>query len=313
MATKKTGKEPNLEDVLKRSADGTAPSVSVSFVDAATEFRDGVDRDLIESLIRAGTLDQLELYLPWRTFDKILAQNMGEEIIRGIRNGANLASSATQRAIHQALGTEPLLTFDATNPRVLSYIRLKTAERVTLVSNETKDAIRDVVARALREELPTVEVHRAIKAVIGLNRRQGIALDNYTKAQRATDAPKSVVNGRIDRFRDEQLKFRANMIARTETMDAVNQGHLEGQRQARDLGWFGNKNGYKEWVTAPEDGRLCPTCREMSGEKVPLDSQFNVTLYSESKSGGLKAKGSVKVDTPPVHPHCRCTHLLILE
>lgn len=305
----KKGKEPELEDVLKAGADGTAPAVSVTFIDASEKFRGEIDREVIEQLIRAGALDRVNLYLPWDAFEALLRREMHEALIRGIVRGADLASSATQRAIHQALGTEPLLTFDATNPRVLHYIRTNTARLVTVETKETKDAIRDVIARAMREEMPPIEVHRQIKAVIGLNRRQGLALENYRRGLVAQDTPNSVVASRVETFRRKQLAFRADMIARTETMDAVNQGHLEGQRQARDKGWFGSKRGFKEWVTAPEDGRVCPTCRAMSGKRVPLDTQFSVTIYTI----GGKARGTVKVDTPPVHPHCRCTHLLVLE
>lgn len=304
-------KKPTLEDTLKASADGTAPQVSVSILDAAERFANGIDRALIEKLIAQGALDRADLYLPWDEFNDLLERKIGEHLISGIRNGANLAQATTQRAAKTALGVEPVLTFDATNPRVERWIKKNTARLVTVVSSETRAAIRDVIRDAMREELPPIEVHRRIKAVIGLNQRQARALQNYRVGLMAADMPKARVTTLVNAYREQQLRYRADMIARTEMMAAVNQGNIEGQRQAVEEGFIKGK-AMKQWITAPEDGRLCPSCRKMNLVKVPLDTPFRVTLYRETKRG-LKAVGAVKVDTPPVHPHCRCTHLLVIE
>jgi hypothetical protein len=309
MATKKT--KATLEDTLKASADGTAPQVSATIISASKKFANGIDRETIEKLIAEGVLDRVDLYLPWDEFNNLLERELGEHLIKGIRDGANLAQADTQRAAKKALGFEPVLTFDATNPRVERWIDKNTARLVTLVTDETKAAIKDAVRDAMREERAPIEVFRRIKAVIGLNQRQGKALENYRSGLIKAGAAKSRVTELVNTYREQQLKYRANMIAGTEMMAAINQGHIEGQRQAVDEGFVKGK-AMKQWITAPEDGILCPSCRAMNGKKVPLDAPFNVTLYRET-SKGLKVVGNVKVDTPPVHPHCRCTHLLVVE
>lgn len=300
-------KKPTLEDTLKVTADGTAPQVSVSIMRAAKRFADKVDLELIEKLISQGALDRLDLYLPWDQFNELLKRELGEHLITGIRNGANAAQAETQRAAKTALGIEPELTFDATNPRVRKWIQKNTGRLITVIGDEARGSIKDTVRDAMREELPPIEVHRRIKGVIGLNRPQARALSNYRAGLIASGVPKAKMNTLVNRYRDEQLAYRANMIARTEMMGAVNQGHLEGQRQAVESGLIPG-NAYKKWVTAPEDDRLCPTCRNMKNETIPLDNQFNVTIYS-----GKKVVGRAKVDTPPVHPHCRCTHILVIK
>lgn len=304
-------KSKSLEEPLHRSADETAPRVSVSIIDASQQFANGIDRDLVERLIKQGALDTLDLNLPWREFDKLLKKGVGESLIKGIREGADAANAAAREAARATLGVEPVLTFDATNPRVRRWIDRETANLVTNVTNETRMAIRAVVTDAMREELPPIEVHRRIKAVVGLNQRQAKALENYRRGLIGQGAKRADVTRLTEAYRTQALAYRADMIARTEMIGAVNQGALEGHRQARDAGLIRGK-AMKEWLTAPEDGRLCPTCRAMNGATVPLDSEFNVTLYRETKRG-LVVVGHVKIDAPAVHPHCRCTVLLVTE
>ena len=65
------------------------------------------------------------------------------------------------------------------------------------------------------------------------------------------------------------------MIARTETLRAHNQGRMK----------FYNTVGVTkvEWM-AVGDERMCPVCQELDGKIYPID----------------------KVPNIPAHPHCRC-------
>jgi len=77
---------------------------------------------------------------------------------------------------------------------------------------------------------------------------------------------------------------RARMMARTETMYAVNQGSLIRYTQA----------GIEkvEWLSAPiEEGRVCEECANLNGRIFPID----------------------QVPPIPVHPNCRCTTAPIVE
>lgn len=75
--------------------------------------------------------------------------------------------------------------------------------------------------------------------------------------------------------------YRSQMIARTETANALSQSSLDAMR---DMGIEG-----KEWVTAGDD-RVSPECQGNEAEGViPTDQAFG---------SGLMA--------PPQHPNCRC-------
>jgi len=79
----------------------------------------------------------------------------------------------------------------------------------------------------------------------------------------------------------DMSKYRSELIARTETANALSTASLDTMK---DMGVEG-----KEWVTVGDD-RVSPECRGNEAEGViPVGKTF---------SGG--------VDAPPQHPDCRC-------
>jgi SPP1 gp7 family putative phage head morphogenesis protein len=78
-------------------------------------------------------------------------------------------------------------------------------------------------------------------------------------------------------------KYRAEIIARTETSRASNRAALEGYRQSGVV-------RRKVWMTAPG---CCDECAALDGTVIGLDEEFFDTDY---ESG----------DGPPLHPNCRC-------
>lgn len=86
--------------------------------------------------------------------------------------------------------------------------------------------------------------------------------------------------GRIDNIG----KHRATVMARTETLNAFNQGAEVRYAQA----------GIEklEWLAALDDGRRCDECAAMDGKVFSI------------KSGHVR---------PPLHPQCRCTVIPVIE
>jgi SPP1 gp7 family putative phage head morphogenesis protein len=71
---------------------------------------------------------------------------------------------------------------------------------------------------------------------------------------------------------------RAELISRTETIRITNEGNRQRMKDA--------KVEEVEWISAPEDGRLCMECKKMDGKIFNLEA----------------IKGQI-----PLHPRCRCT------
>ena len=162
------------------------------------------------------------------------------------------------------------ITFDINNPEVAAFIEdysFKFADKVTEVSRKE---LADLVARAQEEGWSIPELSKHIGEL-------------------------------YDGWRD----FRAELIARTETIRSSNAGAVAAYKQAgiRAKQWF-----------ATEDERTCPYCRALHGKIIDIDEDF-LGLGEEFQPEG--AERPLKVDYepvafPPAHPGCRCTVLPVV-
>lgn len=84
---------------------------------------------------------------------------------------------------------------------------------------------------------------------------------------------------------------RASLIARTESMTAVNEGQRDAWDQALEKGLLTEDNRVV-WIATSD---ACPECEELDGEERTLDGEY-------PGDGG---------DGPPLHPNCRCTEGII--
>jgi SPP1 gp7 family putative phage head morphogenesis protein len=141
------------------------------------------------------------------------------------------------------------MSFDAANPDAAKWAREHGAELAKGISDTTRDRIKEAIAR---EHETGEEAQSDIEDAIG----------------------------------DEA---RAEMIARTESMDAANEGLTQGWDQAVEEGLL-TGDEQKTWIAAEDP---CPECEEVDGETVPMDEDFSVG------------------DDPPLHPNCRCTMGLV--
>lgn len=112
-------------------------------------------------------------------------------------------------------------------------------------------------------------------------------VDAVTAAAAGETDPDELAENIYDLMSDD---LRADKIARTETMRAVNAGQSEAWEAALDEGYL-DEGAMKVWIVTPDD-RLCPECEAMDGETVPVDEEFD---------GG----------DPPRHPNCRCVLSLL--
>lgn len=169
----------------------------------------------------------------------------GEGIGLALMNAAN-AKMARRLSFRTADG--PLnIRFDVSDPNAVKWAREHAAELAKGLSETSRQDIQDAVANALDGD--------------GID----AAYDDILAAVGDED--------------------RADLIARTEIMDAANQGFLQGLSQAQDAGLL-PEDATKQWIAT---SGCCDECDDLDGEEVLLDEDFS--------SGD---------DSPPAHPRCRC-------
>lgn len=143
--------------------------------------------------------------------------------------------------------------FKLDNPRAEKFIESHAAELIYDIDTTTRDSLR----KALRE---------------GVNAGEGIPS----------------IQQRVKAVMGQAKDYRAEMIARTEVINASNFASQEAWKQS------GVVEG-KEWLTAVDE-RVDDECAALDGHIVPINAKF------ESNT-----------PVPPLHPNCRCTIIPVLE
>jgi len=193
----------------------------------------------------------------------------------------------------------PPYRFDGRNEAAIRAAERQAAEMVTAISDETRAALRALVVRGIREQIPVYDLARLIRALIGLNGPQAEAAMAY----RETLINEGVlsfdsINRLVDKYAAKLLRQRAITIARTEIMGALNRGVEASWKDAQRKGLIG-KHAKKEWM-ALDDGKCTQgTCPPLDGVTVPLDAAFSTN------------RGPMQ--RPPAHPRCRCAVAVLPE
>lgn len=145
--------------------------------------------------------------------------------------------------------------FDRTNPKAMQWVKDHALETIDSISQTTRDQIEALIETSFEGEIDVHDLADKIDVLIG----------------------------------DEA---RAETIARTETMDASNEGQQEAWDQAVEEGLLkGDEN--QVWIIS-NDERLCPICASLEDQLAPLGEIFTSDEGDE-------------FDGPPAHPRCRCT------
>jgi hypothetical protein len=280
-------------EALRRYADSVEPRFRRAFLSAINNVK---DRATVERLAR------------------VLAEGRVPEVLAELRvterDFAELLTTAEQTFQRSAQVMEAQIVasnvrfeghFDITNPEAINHLRNYRMNLIREVSDETRDAIRDVVHRAFERGGHPYEQAREIRELVGLTRRQARAVDNYRGALQEEGRSAEQVQRMTERYAQRVLNRRAENIARTETIRASSEGQEALFRQAQANGWIDRENTRRIWVITPDD-RLCPVCEaipDMNPEGVRVGEPF------QTPNGPVMA--------PPAHPQCRCAISLDFE
>lgn len=162
------------------------------------------------------------------------------------------------------------------------------ARNITAITKEIEANIRILITEAIREGIPVYEAARTIRPLIGLTAQQGQAVLKYRARLIDNGLTLAKVNEKVDKYAEEKLRERGDMIARTEIMDALNAGQDEAWQQAQDKGLL-TENATKEVILTDD---ACDFC-------VGIAAEGPVLIGDDFSEEG-----------PPFHPNCRCTEAI---
>lgn len=179
-------------------------------------------------------------------------------------------------------------------PELERWARSHAAELVRDVTEETRRAIRQIITEAVHQGRVPRETARLVESVVGLTRRQAIAVRRYADALADQQVPAARRQLLVQRYGNRLLRHRARTIARHETLTAANEGRRSVWERDARAGLIDRSRWEREWVAiVPSDGRTCRICQGLDGQRAPINGS-----YPDGRGG------------PPAHTLCRCTEKL---
>ena len=167
--------------------------------------------------------------------------------------------------------------FDILNPRSVAWAQKHCAKLVREVTKETRSGIKEIIRRGIKEGKAMPAIAKKIRPLVGLTERQMMAVANREEwlIMNRPELSAREVSRRTDVYARRMHRRRADMIARTESAFAVDEGTLQGYEQEE----------VKE-VDILLGPNACDDCVELAGKNP----------YKIAEAHGVL----------PAHPQCEC-------
>lgn len=272
-----------LEELLRRES----PRVRRRYLGALSRVRDKYTLAKLESALEGGTissaLDDLE-----RAGALFAAQTE-----------AVTALVANEVAAQLSTRLDTVVTYDGTNERAVAQLRANRARMVQGLREEARDTITDVLVEGTSQGLNPRQQAQGIRDSIGLTPKQAEWVRSYRRrletldrgalgmelrdarydgtVRRAIDEGKPLPAKRVDqlveRYYQRALRYRAEVISRTEALRAVHEGAEQMYTQAVEDGTLDPALIVDEWH-AGKPPRTRESHAPMNGQKRPFGGVF---------------------------------------
>ena len=278
---KETSNNDKLTQALHRAADLADPKIRRRFREAADKLTDYDEQELIDALQR-GDLNRALFILNIQDFPALFLTVSPEVTALAIRAvEITLANLATRRV---------QVDIVRVNPRAVTWARKYSSNLVVQIGEETRNALRTIVADGLQAGNNPRVIARDIRQVIGLTERQAKAVQNYRALLEAKG--EKGIERKVERYAMRQLRLRAENIGRTEAIRAVSEAQQVSYETAYTEGKL-PRSAKRKWISA-RGTRTCPLCLALNGKIVGINEPFDAGVM-----------------TPPRHPSCRCSTRIV--
>ena len=237
---------------------------------------------------------QAILRMPWMESFEGPLRTTWEETTREVMTAAGEESFRDMRGMI-ASPTSTLLTasFTVENPYSRVYIRERSSRLIVQITDETREAVKEILDRAIRDGIPPKQISSIIGDTVGLFDRWAKAVYNRRSQLLRDGVSFEDASKQSKKYADKLKRRRGENIARTEIVNASNQGTMDSWSIAQDNNWI-PATTKKEWIAGFGSARTCRYCSALHGKIVGVNEPF--------PDAGLGA-----VMRPPYHVNCRCT------
>ena len=324
--------------VAKQEISDTEARLLRLIANAETSLRLAATNAIIAARDAPGTLEELAV---------LLDQGRIEEAIlaAGLAGAIRISDAyATAYTVAGQRGTEFLedvlevvIGFDRVHWRAVNHMQEERLRFIREFTDGQRDAVRLAMTDGIERGLNPIAQARNFRSSVGLTARQQAAVINYRRllgragegdsealtrqlrdrrfdptVRRAVASREPLSQAQIDRmverYRERYIKYRAEVIGRTEALRAVHAGNDEAYRQAIDGGVVDLSEIQRTWITA-RDERVRATHSAAGGQVRGIDEPFIVGGAQLRYPGDSRAPARETVQ-------CRCalaTRLVTLD
>ena len=306
---------------LRAIADRMEPRVRRAFEQAINSIRDEISEAEIAALIERGDIDGIMA----RITPQLLEDNfqvVAAAISQAVLAGGEVAA-ALQPAVIGVNGQTVNFVFNATNPRLASFAQRATAQRIREISEDVRGVMRGVIQRGTLVGDNPRTTARAVRESLGLTAKQELAVRNYRAAletnsssalQRAlrdrrfdptvrraieqgVQLSDDQINRMVERYRARYVKYRSEVIARTESIRAVQGAQHELFQSYIDDGRIAPQQVRRFWHYTQDERTRAEhgTLRLPSERELRQDARCEPSRAAAATSDGLRSGSGTAV------------------
>lgn len=275
---------------LYKTADLYEPRVAKALIKFTDYLRESVtNEEILNAILDPRASDSM---IDWANADVRLFEHLSSILADLVVKGGR---KALKDVVKKQDPVELIGLFTIHNPKVEQWVKKHGLELAKDLNKNTREALKKVIYEAYNSGIHPKRLIPIISNSIGLTQRQAIAVNNYWK--RLVQEGNKNADALAVTYEKRLIKFRAETIARTETIAALQNGKKLAWDEMAERGLFKKEEAKREWIVTPDD-RLCDLCRPLDGELTEYDKPFSVGVMNS-----------------PLHPRCRCdvTLRFILE
>lgn len=303
-----------LDDLLKRFE----PELRGAFLDMVARVRAELPPDAIARMIAEGRFEEADA-----AFERA-AQGFADH------TASIFGLSAESAASFIASGLDVAFRYDQFSLRAVDKVAQRGADMVQAITEEQRAVLRATVQEGIARGMNPRETAREVRGNVGLTEYQRDVVDNYRSllenagrapdagaverelrdarsdrsVQKAIDAnrpmPQEQIDRMVDRYRQNWVDFRAETIARTETLRALNEGNYEAVQQAVEGADVPQDAVSRQWSTAGDE-RVREAHQTMDQQVVGFDEPF-----TDGDGNELMYPGDPEAP-PETTIQCRCS------
>lgn len=188
--------------------------------------------------------------LPWQGLVNALYVEYKRILLRLFEQGGQAQFEALLRK------AEKPTAFSIQHPEAERWARQYAAQLVQGLTTESRRAMAQAIAELIRLQIPPAEGARLLRQMLGLHPRYARAVVNFQNDLRVQGYAPAYIQAKADEYAKRLLNHRAETVARTETLRAVQEGQRQSFQQAVEQGVLRPERTRRQWVTAADE-RVC--------------------------------------------------------